>query len=173
MKEAADAPPRGITTTETGKSELRARVSEAARTAFRGGKGAFLPLRHDNGLKDQLGHALAASDTSALRRGIEQHDDDFPGIIGVDDAHALSNHKAVARAEPAAGVEETGNPRQLGLHSQTGRHRQTFSGKNLPGIFIKTGAQIRTNGMGGRRGQAVRVQGAGLRADEFHAHGHH
>ena len=92
-------------------------MSETALPAFRGGKRSFSPFRHDDGLKNKLGNALAASDTSRLRRRIEQHDKNFSRIIGINDADALRDDKTVARAEPAAGIQETGHARLFGLGS--------------------------------------------------------
>lgn len=147
-------------------------MSETALPAFRGGKRSFPPFRHDDGLKNKLGNALAASDTSRLRRRIEQHDKNFSRIIGIDDADALRDDKTVARAEPAAGIQETGHARLFGLDTQTGRHGQPLSGSQLAAVFGKAGAHIGADGSGGRRTQAVAIKGAGPVADEFHTHGH-
>ena len=122
--------------------------------------------------KHKLGNALAASDTSRLRRRIEQHDKNFSRIIGIDDADALRDDTTVARAEPAAGIQETGHARLFGLDTQTGRHGQPLSGSQLAAVFGKAGAHIGADGSGGRRTQAVAIKGAGPVADEFHTHGH-
>ena len=93
-------------------------VTETAGTALCGRQFRnFAPSGSHVGLKNKLGHALAVLNTSLVTRGVQKEHQNFTGIVRVDDANALSNGNAVARAKAAARVNKTCNASRAGLHT--------------------------------------------------------
>ena len=78
-------------------------MSKAAAAAL----GIFKSLHHvpvgpDDGLENELGHALAVPQHALLTRGIEQHDEDLSRVVRIDEADPLGHRQPLARAKPAA-----------------------------------------------------------------------
>ena len=147
-------------------------MSEAARTALRGGEALhLLPDRADKGLENKLGHALPTPEDALLARGVEQHDEDLARIVGVDDPHALGHGQALTRAEAAAGIEEARKTGLAGLHADARGHAEAAPGRDAHAVLVQTGAQVDTGRKGRGRFKPAGIQGTGPFAHESEAHG--
>ena len=118
-------------------------VTETAGTALCGRQFRnFTPSGSHVGLKNKLGHALSVLNTSLVTRGVQKEHQNFPGIVRVDDADALGDGDAVARAKAAARVNKTGNTSRAGLHTDARAYLEPAPGGNERFGRIKAGAQI-------------------------------
>ena len=131
-------------------------VTETAGTALCGRQFRnFTPSGSHVGLKNKLGHALSVLNTSLVTRGVQKEHQNFTGIVRVDDANALSNGNAVARAKAAARVYKTGNASGAGLHAYARAYLKSAPGGDDSLWPFKAGAQIHACRMAGGRGQKI------------------
>ncbi len=146
-------------------------MPETAAAALRGLEVLHhVPAGAHNGLKDQLGHALALAQDSLLAGGIEQHYKNFAGIVRINDPHALGHREAVAGAEAAARIEKARQRGRGWLYADAGRHAAAGAGRDVHLGCIQAGAQVHAGGMPGGRLQRTRIECAGLRPHKGNAH---
>ena len=120
-------------------------------------------------LKDKLGDAFALTYRIGLRAGIQQENDEFPTVVRINYANALSHGNAFYRPKSAAGIDKSGNSRDKRLNSNASGNRSSFSRWNHKRVSLReTGAQIdphRAFGGGREAIRAVKISGISEKKD--------
>ena len=131
-------------------------VTKTARTALCGRQFRnFAPSGSHVGLKNKLGHALAVLDASLVTRGVQKEHQNFTRIVRVNDADALGNGDAVARAKTTARIDKTGNASGTGLHAYACAYLEPAPGGDNSLGPVQAGAQIHACRLAGGRGQKI------------------
>ena len=112
------------------------------------------------GNKEQLRYALAIPDSSDFPGGIQQIDNNFSGIVGIDQPDPLGNDNAGPGSEPAAGADYAGPAWLKRLYAQAGFDGMPFARLKDKFLSVQAGLKICPHGKRGRRSELSCVQGA-------------